>query len=282
MRLPGFYVWIIVFFIYPLQASASAWPLPKNGTFLSLTQWWIVSDQHFDRNGNIQPDIAEYGFYSTSFYVERALGTRLTSSINFPFLNFIYTELPVSMVRQSAWKAGDLDLGLKYALTYEKVVAVNATLILGIPLAKHEPGALQSGDHEFNQLIRVDVSDRFMLFRSKAWANLYAGYNHRSLDYSDEIHYGLETGIDIRDKISFSLRLAGIDAIGSDENANYINPQSLFSNFKEYVRLSPEITYHITQSWGVAIGAGTTLSGKNTLSGTAFSIGVIHKKLSKA
>jgi hypothetical protein len=124
----------------------------------------------------------------------------------------------------------------------------------------------------------MDVSRGFRLFKSNAWANLYTGYNHRTHDYADEFHYGFDMGADIsKDKLSVIIRIAAVHALGDDAGARYINPESLFSNFKEYLSLSPEISYHINPSWGVNIGVGTALSGKNILANPTFTIGIYHK-----
>ncbi len=271
---------LFLFIAISASIHAGGWPQPRGGYYLKLSEWWIVSDQHFDRNGMIQPNIVEYGYYSSTLYAEYGLSKRLTSFLNFPFINYTYTVLPTSQLKQSVWKTGDADIGLKYALIFEKPIVASASFTLGIPLGYTGSNALQTGDGEFNQLFRIDASGGFTLFRSNGWANLYTGYNHRSQDYADEVHYGFEAGLDIsKDKLSITLRLAGIDALGDDENASNINPQSLFSNFREYLSFSPEITYYIRQTWGTTIGAGTALSGKNIFANTTFTIGVFYKTI---
>lgn len=269
---------LFLFIIISIPVFAGGWPQLKGGYYLKLSEWWLVSDQHFDRNGMIQPNIVEYGYYATSLYVEYGFGKRLTGLLNYPFINYTYTILPISMVKQSVWKTGDADIGLKYAIIFEKPIVASGSLVFGVPLGYTESNALKTGDGEFNQLIRMDASGGIKLFNSIGWLNLYAGYNNRARGFADEVHYGLEAGMDIsQDKLSITLRLAGIDVLGNDENAPSVNPQSLFSNYREYLSLSPEITYHINQSWGTTIGAGTALSGKNIFANPTISIGVFHK-----
>ena len=271
---------LFLFLIISHPVFAGGWPQPKGGYYLKLSEWWIVSDQHFDRVGMIQPNIVEYGYYATSLYAEYGLSKKLTGFINFPFINYTYTVLPASMLKQSVWKTGDADIGMKYAFVIDNPIVASASFILGIPSGHTESNALKTGDGEFNQLLRVDASGGFTILSSNGWLNLYTGYNHRTQNYSDEIQYGFEVGMDIsKDKLSVTLRLEGINALGDDENAVDINPQSLFSNHKEYMSLSPEIAYHISPSWGTTIGVGTALSGKNIFANPTFTIGIFHKSV---
>ena len=58
-----------------------------------------------------------------------------------------------------------------------------------------------------------------------------------------------------------------------------VNPQSLFSNYREYLSLSPEIAYHIDQAWGITIRAGTAFLGKNIFASPSFTFGIFNKNL---
>lgn len=276
-----FRIQIICFFIFLNSivqlVHAGGWPQPKGGFYIKLAEWWMVSDQHFDAVGAVQLNIVEYGYYSSSIYAEYGLAKRLTAIIYFPFINYTYTVLPSTLMKQSLWKTGDPDIGLKYALTFDKPIAISASVLLGLPLGYNEYGALQTGDNDFNQLIRLDMSGSYKLFRSDGFASFYGGYNHRSNMYADELHYGLEAGLDIsKDKLSLIARIQGINAFGTSDGP-FVNPQSLFSNRREYLSFSPEIAYHIDPSWGITVGAGTAFSGKNIFASPSFTVGIFYK-----
>ena len=260
---------------------AGGWPQPKGSFYLKLSEWWIVSDQHFNDQGNIQDNFLDFGYYSTSLYAEYGLTSRLTGIINFPFIIYAYSIPPSTIGKQSLWASGDIDIALKWALTYQKPVAISMTLFTGIPTGKDRNNGisgLQTGDGEWNQGFLFDAGLGYTIGKSSAWTNVHGGYNRRSESFADELIYGIESGINFsNNKITVLARIAGISALGESENALNINPQSLFSNFREYLSFSPEVTYHINESWGITAGMGTAFSGRNIFANTTFNLGVFHK-----
>lgn len=270
---------ILLVFISGRDSVAGGWPQSKGGYYVKLSEWWVVSDQHFDENGDVQSNFVEYGYYATNLYAEYGFSPKLTCILHFPFLNYTYHVEPASLDRQSTWKTGDADLGLKYALMTDHPLNISSSLMLGLPLGYNKDGPLITGDGEFNQIVRVDAGQGFLLFKSDAWFNIYTGYNHRTNGYADEWQYGMEFGIKLSDNnVSLMVRLDRIDALGNDATAP-VNPQSLFSNYKEYLSLSPEVNYHIDQAWGITIGAGTALLGKNIFASPSFTFGIFYKNL---
>ena len=61
---------------------------------------------------------------------------------------------------------GDADVGIKYGFNQKGPVVFAASLILGIPSGQNKPeGSLQTGDGEFNQLIKLE-SQSFILSKA--------------------------------------------------------------------------------------------------------------------
>ncbi len=273
---------VISFFIFCLVYNKSfggGWPQPKGSYYIKLSEWWIVSDQHFDDHGDIQANIFDFGYYSTALYAGIGLTDRLTGIVYFPFLNYTYAIPPSMTGKQSVWALGDLDIALKFALTYQKPLALSVTLLSGIPLGidrENSIGGLQTGDGEWNQAVILDSGVGYPLFKSTGWTNIYGGFNHRAESFADEILYGIESGVNLAD-LTFIFRFAGVKALGDSEISTQKNPQSLFSNFKEYFSFSPEVAYHINSSLGITLGAGTALSGKNIFANPTFTIGVFNR-----
>jgi protein XagA len=268
---------VLMFSIEIQPVIGGGWPMPKGGYFLKLSEWWMVSDKHFDSEGHIQSNLLEYGYYATTLSGEYGLGKRTTVSIQFPVINYAYSVLTSAQVKQSILKTGDVEVGLKYGLITDQPIALSASLILGLPVGYNDNDALITGDSEFNQLIRLDASKDFSFVKSNAWLNVYSGFNHRSGDFTDELHYGIESGIDFsNDILAIVVRLQGIDALGVLKTNSHVNPQSLFSNNKEYLSVTPELTYHISSMWGITIGAGIPLKGKNIFADPSFSVGIFN------
>lgn len=273
-------VLFLLFFCISKLAFAGAWPQPKGGYFLKLSEWWIVSDQHFNDVGLVMPNTHEFGYYATNLYAEYGISTRLTGILNFPFLNFIYSVPPSMIGKISSWSLGDAELAIKYALTHQKSVSVDMRFVLGIPLGKERgilSGGLQTGDGEWNQGILLDAGTGFKISTSEGWINLFGGYNQRTKGFSDEILYGAEGGIMLSDnKIMIIARLMGVESLGGSTLS--MNPQSLFSNNREYLSFSPEVAYYFHDAWGISAGVGTAFSGRNIFANTTFTLGIFHQK----
>ena len=256
---------------------AGGWPQPQGGYFIKLSEWWIDSDQHFDSDGIIRPNIVNYGYYATSLYAEYGISHRWTALLNFPFLNYAYTQLPSSLLKTSIWKPGDAEAGIKYALTYLRPIALSVGLSVTLPFGYEENEALQTGYGSITEMVRMDLAKSFKAFHSDAWINVHSGYRLRNKGFADEFQYGIEGGVTLPNKkLSVIARLEGITALGDDENAVRINPQSLFSNFREYVGISPEIIYHVDDNWGITLGAGFALSGQNIFANPSF-VGLFNR-----
>jgi len=278
MTLQRFITLFILFEFFSIaHAQSDGWPQPKQGLYIQLSEWWMVSDKHFDGDGNIQPNFTEYGYYATILNAEYGLSNRFTFLIQFPFLNYTYSLVPSTLDRQSILKMGDSAIGLKYALMYEKQTALCASFILGFPSGYSKGLTLQTGDGEFNQIVDVNAIHKFRLFSSDTWLDVHVGYNHRSREYADEIGYGMAWSILLpNNKVTAGVRFDGREAMGNPENASFINPQSLFSNFASYLNFSPKLTFHIYESLGTIIEAFIPLSGRNIFASPSYTLGISY------
>lgn len=281
MTARSFFILILVTGITQ-PATAGGWPQDKGSLFFKLSEWWIDANSFFDDNGNKQSTILQYGYYSTSFYGEYGFTPRLTGILHFPFLNHAYAVPPSGTGRQILWAAGDVDLACKYALSHQKKIAFSATLSIGIPLGKdnkNSANGLQTGDGEFNQLMRLDAGTNYRLLRSDARANIYGGFNHRTEMFAHELLYGFATWINIsKGQITLTARFDGIQPVRQSTNPLHVNPQNLFSNDREYLRFSPEAIYHINDHWGITAGISTTIFGRNIFANTAYTVGFFYKR----
>ena len=71
---------------------------------------------------------------------------------------------------------------------------MSARVLFGLPTGKDsggETGILQTGDGEFNQMLRLDLSSGFS---ANGWFSFYAGYNNRTQGFSDDYRFGGEVG----------------------------------------------------------------------------------------
>ncbi len=274
---------IILFVFLPyLGFSGGGWPQPKNAWYLKIYEWWILSNQHFTSSGGVDPN-ATRGTYFTNVYAEYGISDRFTGMVHLPFFARVTLHEQVSgttgdvISEGDALNAiGDIDIAVKYALIRNKPIVVGVTLLLGLPTGISDggkDGSLQTGDGEFNQLLRVDVSGSFKLGSKYPYVSGYGGYNNRTGGYSDEYVLGIETGVQlgkwipiIRSDMVFSSR-------NGDPNFNS-DGTSLFSNNREYISIAPELNYKVNDTFGISAGAGFAVYGKLIFANPTYSLGV--------
>ncbi len=268
--------------------AGGGWPQPKNHGYFKLSQWWVISNQHFTDTGMLDPNVTT-GTFNTSIYTEYGFTDRLTGIVYFPFFSRVYSNNIVSgttgkvIVPGDAINAiGDTDISLKYGLFVNKPVAVSATLTLGLPLGKSSGGQLgnlQTGDGEFNQMLVVDAGTSFNLGKVNTYTNAYFGFNQRNGGFSDEWRFGIEAGANLfKNRITAIMRFYGVKSLQNGTRKDDNNTgTSLFANNSEHLTISPEIAYNINDNWGASFTYGTAISGKLIFANPSYSVGVFYK-----
>jgi len=268
----------------PLARAGGPWTQLRAEGYFKLSQWWLIADQHFTANGMIDPN-ATNGIFNTSLYAEYGLTDRFTSIVYMPFFSRAYNNNQISGTTGELITAGDAinsfgdtDIGIKYGITKPGAsIAISASLILGLPLGKEIGGAennLQTGDGEFNQLLKLDVGKSF----GKAYGAVYGGFNKRSNAYSDEIHYGVEGGINLLNKRLWLIgRVFGISSLkNGDANAS-ANAGSLFANNISYTSASIEAAYYLKKHLGISANYATAFRGELIFARPSYSFGVFFE-----
>ncbi len=268
--------------------SASAgggWPQPKGGGYFKISQWWVVSDKHFTDVGLIDPNIT-IGLFNTSLYGEYGFTDRLTGIVYFPFFSRNYHNNTVSGTTgeviqpgEALNSIGDTDLALKYGLITQGPIALSATLQVGLPLGETgagELGILQTGDGEFNQMVRVDASTSLgSSGQFSSYLSVYSGYNNRTNGFSDEFHYGIEVGANfLNQRLLGLVRLYGIQSMNNGTSTASSNSTSIFANNSEHLTIAPEIAVKLGDNWGVSASYAHVLDGRIIFANDAYSAGV--------
>jgi hypothetical protein len=264
-----------------LQGSAqSPWNENQGHGFFKLSQSVIVSDDFYNAEGNIIP-IKTSGVYITGLYGQYGLTDRLTGFLYFPFLfrNTINEQEQVNSGVTEAGDAsnsiGDTDVGIAYGVIQNGPLVLNASLTLGLPVGETAGGdseVLQSGDGEFNQLIKLNAGYSFASVPVYAAASI--GYNNRSDGFSDEFHASLEAGLTIKQRLTAALKLYNLSSF---ENGDVVSRQNgLFSNNLEYLAIGTELNYAYTQNWGLSFSFRGAGSGQNILASPSYALGLYY------
>ncbi|MFY0651724.1 MAG: hypothetical protein JXQ96_06805 [Cyclobacteriaceae bacterium] len=258
--------------------AGGGWTQEKGKGYAKITQLGMKADHYYNPEGSIirvQPSIS---FYSTSLYAEYGLSDKWTAVIYFPFftrsvLNNLQKLNGDFVDGDELNSIGDTDLSIKYGLVRNKAVVVSSTLTLGLPFGSAAGGrtnSLSTGDGEFNQMLTVEASHSINAINS--YVTVIGGFNNRTKHLADEIRYGAEVGTTFK-KFFGNIRMYAVKHINNGSEA--IDPvQGLFSNRVEYVSLTYQLAYNITDKLGVAISKGTALSAKRILADPTYSIGV--------
>ncbi|MGB6036901.1 MAG: hypothetical protein WBG42_11585 [Cryomorphaceae bacterium] len=271
---------LFLFFFSSLFAGGG-WTYVKGKGFVKLSQNAIYSDQLFNPDGEII-DITTIGYYATSVYAEYGLTDRLTAIAYVPFFarntlnktrfRFSGIEIPGDELNS----VGDVDLSLQYGFYKSDTWVASVRVLLGLPTGEvsgGETGILQTGDGEFNQMIRFDLSRPIS---EKAWISFYAGLNNRTKDFSDEYRLGAEIGSKFGEHF---LAIAKVEVVQSFFNGDADPSQggTIFSNNTEFISPSLELAYELENELGFTVSAAGAFAGKNILAAPNYGVGIYKK-----
>jgi len=267
--------------VFSSATAGGGWTYVKGKGFVKLSQNAILSDQLFNPDGDII-DITTIGYYATSVYAEYGLTDKLTAIAYVPF--FTRNTLNKTQFRFSGMEIpgdelnafGDVDLSLQYGFYKSDTWVASVRVLFGLPTGEvsgGETGILQSGDGEFNQMLRFDVRRPIS---DHAWISVYAGLNNRTNDFSDEYRLGAEIGTKFWTNF---LAIAKVDVVQSFFNGDADPSQggTIFSNNTEFISPSLEIAYEMKNEIGFSISAAGAFAGKNILAAPNYGLGVYKK-----
>lgn len=268
-----------ILFLLTGNGFCQGWSQKQGEGYFKLGANGILADSYFSPDGSSIP-ITTTGIYSIGFYGEYGFNSRLTGIVNFPFwvtntLNEVRFLPSGNVIPGDSFSAvGDIDIGIKYGWFQTKPVVVATSLVFGIPTGKTgggESGILQTGDSEFNQLFRTDVS--FSLPVS-IYFSAFGAFNNRTRDFSDEIRYGFDLGY-YKKKILVAFHLHAIQSLqnGNAENVN----NGIFSNNLEYLLPSLEVGWFFPNNFGISAYASHVLRGQNVLDAPGFGAGIFYQ-----
>ncbi len=264
-----------------ISVAGGGWPQAKGSGYYKLNQNWIIADSFYGPEGDIV-SVRTTSLYTTSLYGEYGITKRLTGILYLPFFvrNTLneeqYSPSGTIIPGEALNSIGDTDISFKYGLIVDKPVVLSATLLLGLPLGATsggEGGILQTGDGEFNQMLRMDVSAS--LYPTPVYTSAYVGFNNRTENFSDEFRVGAEVGVTFFKKLTAIAKLDVVQSLynGSEEVAD----NGIFSNNTEYVSPTLEVGYAVREKWGIALSGGFAFSAKNILASPNFGIGIYLK-----
>ncbi len=263
---------IAILLITNLAFAGGGWTKEKGTGYYKVSHWWVNAAKYYTFDGSTTASPQE-GIFNTSIFAEYGVTDRFTAILNLPYSKSANDNESISGI-------GDTDVAFKYRINKpNSKFVVAGTLLLGLPLGDDEggtDGSLQTGDGEFNQLVRFDVSKSFQVGSVNAYGNIYTGFNNRTNDFSDEIRAGLELGAGfLNNRIWAIVRLDMVESLENGEESTAIsNGATIFANNTEYFAYTYEIAGYITDKIGVSASTASVFSASNIFAAPSYSLGV--------
>ncbi len=247
-----------------------------------MSQWWVVADQHFTNTGELDPNQTR-ATYITSFYGEYGISDKFTAMVYFPFFtrSLSYNQESATTGEiikegEAVNSIGDTELTMKYGIIQNDKIALSGSFTLGIPFGNATgglDGSIQTGIGEWYQMVRLDASKSFQVGNKYPFVSIFGAFNHRVKNYSDEIRYGIKSGVELNQWF-VSLQVTGISSLKNVENNFGNGGTSIFGNNTEYLGITPEIAYKFHENFGVTTNVGVVAWGKLILAAPSFSLGI--------
>lgn len=267
--------------IASISATAGGgWNSGKGKGYFKLGQSLIIADHYFAPSGEVVP-ITTIGQYTTFMYGEYGLADKLDVVVYMPFFSRVTLNQLNDLNGQVLTPGdqlnsfGDTDISFKYGLLSGKPTVLSASVTFGLPVGVAgggETGSLQTGDGEFNQMIRMDISRSF----GKYYGSAYLGYNHRTNNFNDEIRYGIEGGMSVSSWY-FILRLFGIKPIDNGKFVESGQVNGIFGNNIEFLSFTPEVIYSFSDRFGASAAFGGAFYAKRILAAPNLTFGIFWK-----
>ena len=279
---------LLALILFLTQGSYSQWAQGKGNGYFKLGGWYLETDQHYTSSGEIDPNVTRTQSF-VSLYSEYGLGERLDIVAYLPFFaratqNQILSGTTGEEIRagEELNSLGDLEIGLNLNFLKSDHWALSTRLMLGIPTGENQggsDGSFQTGDGEFNQLATILAGYSFNLPGRIFYAKTYFGINNRTENFSDELRFGLESGLGFFDnKLLLIGRINGVESLQNGSlNAQNSAQGNIFANNVEYLSAGGELNYFFSPLWGISVGVDGAFSGRIIAANPSFNGGVFYK-----
>ncbi|WOK05306.1 transporter [Imperialibacter roseus] len=262
--------------------AGGGWTSKKGHGYFKLEERWIIANQFFDKEGNVVP-ITTSSIYLTNFYGEYGITDRIDIIGTVPLIaRNVLNERQFTLSGRTepgdaVTSLGDMLVGAKYGIIQDKAFVLAAGVYLGLPTGNPGGGntmLLQTGDGEFNQLVRLEGG--VSLYPLPAYATFGVGFNNRTKGFSEEFHYNAEIGYTIKEKVLVSAMIRSVSSFFNGDAPDAVN--GIFSNNTEYLAYGPQVAYlYKGGKMGASLAVDYALSGKNVLARPAWSVGIFFK-----
>jgi hypothetical protein len=290
-----------IIIIFSSQAHAGAWVQGRQNYFLKVSTSYHFTEQEYNPNGELL-DIfddrtainnASYKDISITTYFEYGITNHLTVVANLPFKilttdrteTILFSPLRTRDVSTTNGGFSDLTVSLRYPLL-RLPLALSLQAGAKVPLGyekEPENGGSRLGTGE------MDWEAHFLVGKSlhpfPAYVTGGIGYRIRGGIYHDEITYSAEFGI-TPGRFLVKMTFEGLQSTADLEDVTGTviqNPlpggggatPDLGIRDQDVYKIMPSLSFSFWDRFSIETGAFHILTGKNTISGTTYTIGFI-------
>lgn len=254
--------------------AGGGWTKPKGSGYFKVSHWWVNAAKQYKFNGASVPSPQE-GIFNTSLYAEYGFTDRFTTILNLPYSKS-------ANANESITGIGDTDLAFKYRITKSSSKYVlSGTVLLGLPFGEDaggSDGSLQTGDGEFNQMMRLDLSRSFPIGKVNAYGSVYAAFNNRTDNFSDEFRMGAELGAGFLDsKIWFITRFDRVQSAQNGASSTQASDgATVFANNTEFFAFAYEVAGYVADKIGVSASYSGVFDASLIFASPAYSLGIFY------
>lgn len=264
--------------------SAGPWPQARGNSYLKFYKYFINYNQHYTDQGLIDPNQTT-GIYNTAIYGEYGITDRFTLQFNANIFSrnimndIVSGTTGETIVEGEALNSvGDIYVAFRYGLNRPgSSWPVALTILFGIPAGstgQGSQGTLQTGDGEFNQMVRLDVGKSFKWSKNaNGYFQAYTGLNNRTNEFSEEFHWGVELGAEMG-PLWLITRINAVESLKNGTPSAFSNNASIFANNTEFISPAIELAYYISPQFGISASVGGAVRGEITAAAPAYSFGI--------
>lgn len=263
--------------VHAVTLAGGGWVSKKGQGYYKLGFSWVENQGYYGANGQFLNSL-NTNLWTTSIYTEHGIGGGVSAEVFLPFYTRHSVTGPGEMgetLDDSAGGIGDPNIGLRFQLLEKEYLAVSASLALGLPFGRAtlgKNGNLFTGDDEFNQLIKLNASVPFGTPRFSGFGTVYVGFNNRNDFFTNEFHYGLESGVSLlKNQMWIIGRVNGIQAPNSENLEMATNG---FISSMSFVSYGVEASFKTGEKSGMSVGYQGLLEGNILLVAPTYSFGV--------
>jgi protein XagA len=257
--------------------AGGGWVSKKGQGYYKLGFSWVENRGYYGSNGQFLNSL-NTSLWTTSVYAEHGLGGGVSAEVFLPF----YTSHTVQgsdamgvVLDDKAGGIGDPIVGLRFDLLNKEYIAISGSVSLGLPFGQAtlgKNGNLFTGDEEFNQLLKLNASVPFGTPSLSGFGTVYVGFNNRNDFFTDEFHYGIESGISLlKNQMWIIGRVNGIEAPSSPDLEMATNG---FINSMSFVSYGVEVSFKTGKKTGISAGYQGLVEGNILLIAPTYNFGI--------